>query len=74
MLEIDDIQHILLTRAPALTGRYEFLSFRDPTTRRCKRVPDRHPDRMIAASIVLYVGLGVIIAITVWNHWKTARP
>jgi Dyp-type peroxidase family len=28
MLEIDDIQHILLTRAPALTGRYEFLSFR----------------------------------------------
>ncbi len=30
MLELDDIQHILLTRAPALTGRYEFLSFRDP--------------------------------------------
>jgi hypothetical protein len=30
MLEVDDIQHILLTRAPALTGRYEFLSFRDP--------------------------------------------
>ena len=29
MLEYDDIQHILLTRAPALTGRYEFLSFRD---------------------------------------------
>src|SRR5215470_11498483 len=31
MLEFDDIQHILLTRAPALTGRYEFLSFRDPS-------------------------------------------
>jgi Dyp-type peroxidase family len=30
LLEIDDIQHILLNRAPALTGRYEFLSFRDP--------------------------------------------
>ena len=30
MLELDDIQHILLTRSPALTGRYEFLSFRDP--------------------------------------------
>ena len=30
MLEFDDIQHILLTRAPALTGRYEFLSFRKP--------------------------------------------
>ncbi len=31
MLEFDDIQHILLARAPALTGRYEFLSFRDPS-------------------------------------------
>jgi hypothetical protein len=30
VLEFDDIQHILLTRAPALTGRYEFLSFRTP--------------------------------------------
>src|SRR5688500_16515633 len=29
MLELDDIQHILVTRTPALTGRYEFLSFRD---------------------------------------------
>ena len=29
MLELDDIQHLLLTRAPALTARYEFLSFRD---------------------------------------------
>ncbi len=28
VLETDDIQHILLTRAPAMTGRYEFLSFR----------------------------------------------
>ena len=28
MLDFDDIQHILLTRVPALTGRYEFLSFR----------------------------------------------
>jgi Dyp-type peroxidase family len=30
MLDLEDVQHILLTRAPALTGRYEFLSFRDP--------------------------------------------
>jgi Dyp-type peroxidase family len=30
MLDFDDIQHILLTRTPALTGRYEFLSFRSP--------------------------------------------
>jgi hypothetical protein len=29
MLENEDIQHILLTRTPALTGRYEFLSFRN---------------------------------------------
>src|SRR5579862_7817675 len=29
MLEFDDIQHILVTRVPALTGRYEFLSFRN---------------------------------------------
>jgi Dyp-type peroxidase family len=29
MLELHDIQHILLTRTPALTGRYEFVSFRD---------------------------------------------
>src|SRR3954466_14241210 len=34
MLEFDDIQHILLTRAPALTGRYEFLSFRAASTGR----------------------------------------
>lgn len=26
-LDLDDIQHILLTRTPAMTGRYEFLSF-----------------------------------------------
>jgi hypothetical protein len=29
---------------------------------------------MIAASIVLYVGLGIIIAITAWSHWKAAHP
>ena len=31
MLEQDDIQYILLMRVPALTGRYEFLSFRNAT-------------------------------------------
>ena len=30
MLEFDDIQYFLVTRVPALTGRYEFLSFREP--------------------------------------------
>lgn len=34
MLENDDIQHILLTRTPALTGRYEFLSFRNAASGR----------------------------------------
>src|SRR5712671_3434124 len=33
-LEFDDIQHILLTRVPALTGRYDFLSFRAGTSGR----------------------------------------
>ena len=31
MLEVDDIQHLVLTRVPAITGRYEFLSFRQPS-------------------------------------------
>lgn len=34
MLELDDIQHILITRTPALTGRYDFLSFRTPEAAR----------------------------------------
>ncbi|MGJ0510115.1 MAG: hypothetical protein ACR652_23940 [Methylocystis sp.] len=29
MLELDDIQHLLLTRPPALAARYVFLTFRD---------------------------------------------
>ncbi|TFV56861.1 peroxidase [Mycobacterium sp. PS03-16] len=33
-LELDDIQHILLTRTPALTGRYEFLTFDEPAAGR----------------------------------------
>jgi len=34
MLELDDIQHILVTRTPALSGRYEFLTFREPAAAR----------------------------------------
>ena len=30
MLELEDIQLITMTRVPAVTGRYEFLSFREP--------------------------------------------
>jgi deferrochelatase/peroxidase EfeB len=34
MLELDDIQHFLLARTPALAARYEFLSFRDAASGR----------------------------------------
>jgi Dyp-type peroxidase family len=34
MLELDDIQHFLLTRTPASAARYEFLTFRQPTAGR----------------------------------------
>jgi hypothetical protein len=37
-------------------------------------LPDWHPDRMIAGQIVLYVGLAILIAATLWNHWKAAHP
>ncbi len=30
MIEFNDIQHVVLTRVPAITGRYEFLSFTTP--------------------------------------------
>ena len=30
MLEFDDLQHMVVSRVPALTGRYEFLSFGQP--------------------------------------------
>jgi Dyp-type peroxidase family len=33
-LELDDIQYLVLARAPALTGRYEFLSFKDAASGR----------------------------------------
>ena len=36
-------------------------------------LPPRHPDRMIAAQLVLYVGLAIIIAITLWQHWRAAH-
>lgn len=34
MLELDDIQHFLLTRTPALAARYEFLTFGTPAAGR----------------------------------------
>jgi hypothetical protein len=29
---------------------------------------------MIAWQLTLYIGLAIIIAITLWNHWKAAHP
>jgi Dyp-type peroxidase family len=34
MLELNDIQHFLLTRTPAMAARYEFLTFPDPASGR----------------------------------------
>jgi Dyp-type peroxidase family len=34
MLELNDLQHFLLVRTPALAARYEFLSFREPAAGR----------------------------------------
>ncbi len=34
MLELDDIQHFLLTRPRAMTARYGFLTFRKPAEAR----------------------------------------
>jgi len=54
-LELDDIQYLVLARAPAITGRYEFLTFKDaaagrkwltalidkvPSVAAAKRAPD----------------------------------
>jgi hypothetical protein len=37
-------------------------------------LPSWHPDRMIAAQLTLYIGLAIIIAITLWQHWRAAHP
>jgi hypothetical protein len=29
---------------------------------------------MIAAQRVLYIGLAIIIGITLWQHWRAAHP
>jgi Dyp-type peroxidase family len=52
-LDFDDIQHILLTRAPALTGRYEFLSFKDGASGRAwlaDILPTVHSSAQVRAS------------------------
>jgi hypothetical protein len=40
---------------------------------RLLELPPRPPDRMIAGQLTLYIGLAIIIAITLWQHWRAAH-
>ena len=68
MLEFDDIQYILLTRVPALTGRYEFLSFRQPAQGRAwlKAIREKVPSAKAVADTVNLEKRWVSVAFT-WN-------
>src|SRR4029077_15851610 len=72
MLEFDDIQHILLTRAPALTGRYEFLSFRTPEAGRAwlARLLDTVQSAQAARDTLDTLNRWVSIAFT-WNGLRS---
>ena len=51
------------------------LRFTLPANRGAPLRPARRaPYRMIAAQIVLYVGLGIIIVMRCGNHWTVAHP
>src|SRR5436190_15063169 len=52
-LDLDDIQHFLLTRTPALAARYEFLSFETVST-----------GRAWLAGLVAKVGTGQSVGMT----------
>jgi hypothetical protein len=68
MLEFDDIQYILLTRVPALTGRYEFLSFQQPAQGRAwlEAIRDKVPSAKAVADTVDLEKRWVSVAFT-WN-------
>ena len=68
MLELDDIQHILITRVPALTGRYEFLSFRQPAQGRAwlETIREKVPSAEAAADTLKIEKRWVCVAFT-WN-------
>src|SRR6202034_4903629 len=68
MLELDDIQYILLTRVPALTGRYEFLSFRHPAQGRAwlKAIREKVPSAKAATNTVDLERRWVSVAFS-WN-------
>jgi hypothetical protein len=68
MLELDDIQYILVTRVPALTGRYEFLSFREPAQGRAwlQAMREKVPSAKAVADTVNLEKRWVSVAFT-WN-------
>jgi Dyp-type peroxidase family len=68
MLELDDIQYILVTRVPALTGRYEFLSFREPAQGRAwlQAIREKVPSAKAVADTVNLEKRWVSVALT-WN-------
>ena len=68
MLQFDDIQHLLLTRVPALTGRYEFLSFQQPAQGRAwlEAIREKVPSAKAAAGTVNLEKRWVSVAFT-WN-------
>jgi deferrochelatase/peroxidase EfeB len=68
MIELDDIQHILITRVPALTGRYEFLSFRQPAQGRAwlEAVREKVPSAKAAVETLDAEKRWVCVAFT-WN-------
>jgi Dyp-type peroxidase family len=68
MLEFDDIQHILLTRTPAMTGRYEFLSFDNPAGGRAwlAELLDRVQSTSVARATMDDTQRWITVAFT-WN-------
>src|SRR3954454_22428320 len=62
MLELDDLQHFLLVRTPALAARYEFLTFQQPAS-----------GRAWLAGILGKVGTGRIVeeGVTADARWVT---
>jgi Dyp-type peroxidase family len=68
MLELDDIQHILLTRTPAITGRYEFLTFDTAAGGRAwlSELVDLIPSATAAAATIEESDRWITLAFT-WN-------
>jgi Dyp-type peroxidase family len=68
MLEFDNVQYILITRVPALTGRNEFLSFREPAQGRAwlEAIRDKVPSAKAVTGAVDLEKRWVSVGLT-WN-------